>query len=224
MTVPPGTDAVSNEPHPNAIRRRCGAKTRSGAPCRGLAMPNGRCRIHGGKSLSGIAHPGFKHGRYSQDVPTRLRENYERARQDVNLLALQDDIAVLEAHLGDLMQRLDSGDSGAHWPRLLEVWADFRSAQDRRDAPAMRDAVVRIEALLHDGAAEAEAWEQIVSVMDARRKLITAERKRIMDAQQMLSSEQAFAMIAALMDSVRRHVHDRVTLAAIASDVARIAG
>ncbi|MGI3903030.1 MAG: HGGxSTG domain-containing protein [Janthinobacterium lividum] len=28
----------------------CGAKTRSGVPCRSLAMRNGRCRMHGGAS------------------------------------------------------------------------------------------------------------------------------------------------------------------------------
>lgn len=28
----------------------CGAKTRSGEPCKNRAMPNGRCRMHGGKS------------------------------------------------------------------------------------------------------------------------------------------------------------------------------
>ena len=29
-------------------RARCGAKTRAGTPCRTPAMPNGRCRMHGG--------------------------------------------------------------------------------------------------------------------------------------------------------------------------------
>ena len=29
---------------------RCGAKNRQGLPCRCPAMPNGRCRLHGGKS------------------------------------------------------------------------------------------------------------------------------------------------------------------------------
>ena len=29
---------------------RCGAKTRGGWPCRAPAMPNGRCRMHGGAS------------------------------------------------------------------------------------------------------------------------------------------------------------------------------
>jgi hypothetical protein len=54
--------------------RRCGAKNRQGKPCRCPAMPNGRCRLHGGlstgpKSLAGIEHirrAVTKHGRYSQ--------------------------------------------------------------------------------------------------------------------------------------------------------------
>ena len=29
---------------------RCGARTRNGVACRSPAMPNGRCRLHGGKS------------------------------------------------------------------------------------------------------------------------------------------------------------------------------
>jgi hypothetical protein len=29
---------------------RCGAKNRRGLPCQCPAMPNGRCRLHGGKS------------------------------------------------------------------------------------------------------------------------------------------------------------------------------
>jgi hypothetical protein len=30
------------------VGSRCGAKTRSGRPCQSFAMPNGRCRMHGG--------------------------------------------------------------------------------------------------------------------------------------------------------------------------------
>src|SRR5690625_2403969 len=31
-------------------RKKCGAKTRDGGTCKNWAMPNGRCRMHGGKS------------------------------------------------------------------------------------------------------------------------------------------------------------------------------
>jgi hypothetical protein len=45
----------------------CGAKTRAGTPCKRLARwPQGRCRLHGGRSRWGIAHPNFKHGRRSK--------------------------------------------------------------------------------------------------------------------------------------------------------------
>jgi uncharacterized protein YjcR len=46
---------------------RCGAKTRRGAACQSPAMPNGRCRLHGGKSTGAPEgnQNALKHGRYT---------------------------------------------------------------------------------------------------------------------------------------------------------------
>lgn len=41
---------MQNKPHANKKDNYCGAKTRSGKPCKNRAMANGRCRMHGGKS------------------------------------------------------------------------------------------------------------------------------------------------------------------------------
>ena len=48
--------------------RECGAKTRKGARCQSPAMPNGRCRMHGGKSTGApkCNKNAWKHGRYSK--------------------------------------------------------------------------------------------------------------------------------------------------------------
>lgn len=46
----------------------CGAKTRSGGSCRQPAMLNGRCRLHGGKSLSGANHGRYVHGFRTKDA------------------------------------------------------------------------------------------------------------------------------------------------------------
>jgi hypothetical protein len=58
------------------LSRRCGARTRSGGPCQSPAMPNGRCRMHGG--LSPGAPKGnknaLKHGRYTAEAIARRRE------------------------------------------------------------------------------------------------------------------------------------------------------
>ena len=42
--------------------KHCGARTRDGQPCRCPAMPNGKCRIHGG--LSPGAPRGTANGSY----------------------------------------------------------------------------------------------------------------------------------------------------------------
>lgn len=49
--------------------RRCGAKTRAGGSCRQAAMPNGRCRMHGGPNPGapfGPANGAWRHGRMSR--------------------------------------------------------------------------------------------------------------------------------------------------------------
>lgn len=48
----------------------CGAKTRSGQPCKAYAMPNGRCRKHGGASTGAPKgnQNARKHGIYSDAI------------------------------------------------------------------------------------------------------------------------------------------------------------
>ena len=61
----------------------CGAKTRSGKACQKHAMANGsgRCRNHGGASLSGPSHPQYKHGRRSKGYIENSRLAREHIRQ-----------------------------------------------------------------------------------------------------------------------------------------------
>jgi hypothetical protein len=56
---------------------RCGAKTRFGAPCRSPAMPNGRCRMHGGASPgapTGERNGNYKHGRFTREAIEARRQ------------------------------------------------------------------------------------------------------------------------------------------------------
>ena len=39
---------------------RCGARTRKHQPCKSPAMPNGRCRMHGGASTGPRTHEGVE--------------------------------------------------------------------------------------------------------------------------------------------------------------------
>jgi hypothetical protein len=67
----------------------CGAKTRKGTPCKGPAMANGRCRMHGGPSTGAKTPEGkakcrlsnFKHGHYTNQAIMERRTARLRARE-----------------------------------------------------------------------------------------------------------------------------------------------
>ncbi len=73
---------------------KCGAKTRQGTPCRQVAMRNGRCRFHGGKSTGPKTPDGrarsrranWKHGRYSAEAKARQRELRELLKDSARVL------------------------------------------------------------------------------------------------------------------------------------------
>jgi glucans biosynthesis protein len=73
---------------------RCGAKTRSGTPCRSPAVTGRRrCRMHGGAHGSGgpkgARNGNYKHGRYTADtIATRrwLREQIREVRASTKRL------------------------------------------------------------------------------------------------------------------------------------------
>ena len=67
-------------------RRFCGAKTRAGGMCRQPAMKNGRCRLHGGKSLSGKQHGRYKHGHYTREAIEERRQLNSLLREVAALL------------------------------------------------------------------------------------------------------------------------------------------
>jgi hypothetical protein len=73
---------MNSEGNPMQRARRCGARarTRGGAPCRAPAMPNGRCRMHGGAS-TGPRRPAMRHGGYSKEMAELLREARRAVRE-----------------------------------------------------------------------------------------------------------------------------------------------
>src|SRR5262249_46345988 len=84
--------ARSEERRVGAGRRFRGWAKRTGKPCRGAAMPNGRCKLHGGKStgprtpegLERSRRANWKHGHFSREAKA------ERSRLRAAILALRD--------------------------------------------------------------------------------------------------------------------------------------
>lgn len=200
---------------------QCTAKSkRTGQRCTRPAMI-GRtvCYHHGGKTLTGTAAPGFKTGRYSKYLPTRLIERYEEAASDPDLLGLREDIALLDSRLSDLLKRVDTGESGALWNKARSALTAFNAARTAGDATAMQEALTDLQRAISRGVSDYAAWHEIGDVIEQRRKLVESERKRLIELQQILTIEKAMLLVGALSEIVRRHVADRGQLAAISQDI-----
>lgn len=210
-------DHPMQSPTPHA-RCRCGAKTRQGGECASWAMPNGRCRMHGGLSLGGVASPTFKTGRWSKYIPGRMLERYQEAQADDALLELREDIALLDSRLADVLSRVDTGESGSLWRQARAAWEASQSA----DVASAVAAKLELEDLFTRGVADYAAWGEVQRLLQERRKVVESERKRQIELQQMITVERALLLVTAVVDSVRTHVNDPAVLGAISQDLLRL--
>lgn len=184
-------------------RQRCGAKTRSGEPCKTWAMPNGRCRMHGGKSLSGVAHPNYRHGGYSKDLPARLLPRYEAVLANPEILSLDTEIALSEARISELLQQLDLGGLGQRWQELVGLREQVRIAYQAGDQEEVDRIVNRTFAVIGAGADDTEIWQELRAEREQKRRLIESERKRRVEMQLLVRVEQALVFADAVMHAVR---------------------
>lgn len=138
--------------------------------------------MHGGNIPTGPALPQFKTGRYSKHLPARLADRYHEALADSELLAVRDDVALLDSHLAELLDRLHTDDAMA----------------------------------------SVGTWGTVRDLLEQRRKLVETEQRRLVTMQQMITAEQAVALLGAVAGVIQRHVTDRAILGAISADLAAL--
>lgn len=175
--------------------------------CRDSAMRGKKvCWHHGGKSLSGMASPSYKTGKYSKVLPVRLQQTYEEARANPRLLSLTDDIAAAESRLADLFQRVDTGESGALWQTLGETLEDFNAALAKNALPAMHQHLATLRRLITQGRDDYAAWAEIQALWETRCKLTLTEQKTLVAMQQMISTEQLMVYLGVITNAITRCV------------------
>ncbi len=199
---------------------QCNAKSKqSGQQCKRHAVVGGtKCNMHGGATLSGIASPTFKHGRYSKHLPLRLAGRYGEALRDPQLLELRDEVALIGTRLGELVEHLGSGESLRHWQAVQTAHSDIAAAIRTSDLALLRAGLSALAAAVEAGMDDYATWREIVELTEARRKLVESEHKRLVAMQQMITSEQAMILLAVITDTVRKYVSDPTALAAISAE------
>lgn len=186
----------------------CGAKTREGGRCKNRAVFGGqRCRMHGGKTPRGAAHPNTKHGRYSIDLPTRLSERFGEALNDQALYDLRAEAALLQVRIGDLLKRVDTGESGHLWSMVGEAWAAYMRVLDlNRDAAEIEEKRAYVAKLIESGMTDYRAWKEILQSIDRKARLADLDRRQQYEMGLMISAPQVATLMLRMTNVFRRNV------------------
>ena len=158
-------------------------------------------------------------GRYSKHLPERLASRYKEALGSTELLELRADIALLDTRVGELVGSLEGRDTAGAWDRLREALGRFQGARARQDTAGMAAAIESLESIVRGGVGDAVLWREIWGLLEQRRRLVESERKRLVDMQQMISTERTLVLMGAIVGIIREHVTDRTTLNAVSTDI-----
>ena len=91
----------------NSMQAKCGAKTRSGEPCKNAQMLNGRCRMHGGATKN-AGRPSIT-GRYSLAHRKSLADKAQVFLNDQTPADLSGELALMRALLQEYLDRYGDG-------------------------------------------------------------------------------------------------------------------
>lgn len=205
---------------------QCTAKSkRTGQRC-GAQAVTGRnvCYHHGGKTRQGVSSGTWKDGTHSKYLPKRMLDDYQASLDDPNKLALDNEIALIDSRLKDLLRRVDVGESAHAWKQLRETVREYDAARLAGDATGTALAVNTLMDQVRKGGGDIAAWNEIMGLVERRRRLVESERKRLVQAQQLIASAEVLGLLHVIALAVKQHVRDPKAVAAVTAEIARVIG
>ena len=187
-------------------------------------MHNGRCRYHGGLAIpAGPHHPTYKHGRLSKYIPPKLSEAYAEAYADKQLLEIRSDVALLDTRRNELVQRIDTGESGSLWRKLREAWEELQSAQTDAKTAASEDnhealararersasALTAIGRAIVAGSSNEFTWDEVTTYTERLVSMKEAELTRLRQLNQVITIEQMVGLVGLMHQAILQVVSDR---------------
>jgi len=133
--------------------------------------------------------------------------------KDRNQLALNPEIALIDARIADVAKRVDSGEGGTIWERLENAWSQFESAMTAQDMESIKTQMRVLQILVRKGGEDWEVWKSVTDLIEQRRKLVESESKRMKDQAETMTATEAYVLFNAILTLVNEHVTDKETKA-----------
>lgn len=189
-------------------------------------FPNGRCRLHGGGSLVGMAAPNYRGKGYSLLLGQKLREHYETAAVDPDWLSLREEIHLLKAQIAGLLS--EHQETGDHIPRdaftatvtVTRSWKQFlaayRAGLEERIAAsltALEESITTLSAAMAPAQVESDLRAETRAIAVTLEKLKKTESTMRIAERGQVSLEQALAdrhaLITIMLGVITKHVGDK---------------
>lgn len=214
----------------DSCRTHCGAMCRKhlkGKFCP-VAPLTGRkrCRKHGGRTPSGIAHKNWKNGEHSKTMkflahlPETLQAGYKATVSDEALLSLREDIGVMEQRQKELMRRMEQTPPPP-WGEMVKLTEQLlRGDGDDEARKQALEAIVALSARGADAARTYETcWVKLLDLIDRKTKVAAAEWKRLNDLSGVVSVDQVLFLLGAFMAAAKETITDNKMLQAFQQKV-----
>jgi len=196
-----------------------------------------RCTRHGGgKPLKGKprGHQNFKTGssskfpimrfagqiiegkvpdtkKYERFLPKRLTQKYLESVNDPEIIALNDDIALVETRIKQLIDNIDKDEPPVVWADAYEAFLEFSRFRRLGDKEEADKAFYVLEDMFEHNTKERESWDEIFVRLEQRVKFAVDERKRRMDMKSLMDAEEAMDMASNLLAAVHAGAEEVLT-------------
>ena len=183
----------------------CGAKTLKGTICQEVPVEGAkRCRIHGGLSITGPLSKTWTTGVKSKYNPgVELSKKYKAAMDDPDFLSQRNEIALMDARIQTLVERLEDDQNIPTWMALSKSWDKFLLAIRTGNEREQTELVQKLDQMIQKATEHIDLWDDIQKTIDHRRKLTDAEQKHLLAHQSMMGIDQVMMIMNAPFMALR---------------------
>lgn len=184
------------------------------------------CQTHGGPA----PHRGWYgkgklvNGSGSQFPITRLAAKYNQSQKDGRLLSNRAAVEIIDARVLQLAERIDVDDAPDRLNLLYNLWQEYTEAKANSRKVDEIAKERQLDAAFEKARTDYEAWNQMMTALDLRRRMIESEVKVLKEIKAIMTAEDAYELTAKLLAAVMRVVDDPTKLKQVQYEFTRIIG
>lgn len=151
--------------------------------------------------------------KYITAIPDDLIQIFEQLDNNPNSLTVDNEVNLLELRIYELIKENDYPVMKL-WIELKKKFDAYKRARKRADVQSALEALTDFDGLLSKGVVSSYKWDEIMRLIETRRKMIDTHVKAQLAEQEMMSMEAVRELITIygkkISDVIRLHVPDKI--------------